>query len=595
MNDELKQDQDSARERLLSPNLKQISQVLNRLLFISEEPLVIAIKGGWGEGKTHFWKKNVAEKPPAQKTGYVSVFGAESLAAIRSEVAVEAMASWAGTGDGLNKIIKKVYPMLGSLGDAGKFFASMFGLSKIPIGVPTQILEHVVFREGWVLCIDDIERLPKNIELDALLGYINSLRDDRNLKVVLIYNENKVEEKRKQESLDRYLEKVVDKELVFAPDIKEIIRLVLAPVISDENIILDLEHRCGVLNLRNIRILKRLKLFYSELVEVLPDNADAEFLKATIHSLLLFSWVKFSQDDAERLTFEYISKHSQIAMSVKKLTRIEAGQGDDYSREKLLDEYGYAETDDLGEVLINFVQTSALDVEALNSEYMKYIANANQRKLEQDYKDVWLEFYHGTLKNTEKEFCDGLVRTANAYMDNIKLSQIDEVLVVLSKLERHKDVDELLQEFRSKRPEVFEHYNKSSRINRIEFDSLRKALEEGAERAAIDNRSLHEVINSVVEKGYIHLADRKYLAKLSAQYFVNYFTSNDQDSLTTTMRELANMSAQGDCDKKINESILEAASIIAGQFPLNRMRMEAMGFSITQQSADERDSTPDMP
>lgn len=580
MNDEPKQDQESVGERLLSPNLKQIYQTLNNLLFKTDAPLIIAIKGGWGEGKTHFWKNGVAEKHPAQKIGYVSVFGAESLAAIRNEVVVEAMTSWAGTGNGLNKMIKKVYPMLGKLGHAGTYIASKFGLSEIPIGVPTQIMEHVVFREGWVLCIDDIERLPRNIELDALLGYINSLRDERKLNVVLIYNENKVEEDRKQDSLDRYLEKVVDRELVFAPDIKEILSLVLAPEISDAKTLLELEHRCEALNFRNIRILKRLKLYYSELVAALPDNADAEFLKAAIYSLLLFSWVKFSRDDAGQLTFEYLSGYSHIAMSMKRYARVEAGQGDDGDpQEKLLNEYGYIETDDFDLILMDFVQTSVLDAAALNSEYEKYIANTSRGKLEQDFNDVWLKFYHGTLKNTEKEFCDGLVRTTNAFMDYIQLHQIDGVLVRLSVLDRKKDADSLLDEFRSKRPEVFEHYDASSLINPIEFDSLLEALEEGAEISAIDNRPLSEVINSAVEKNYIRLADRQRLAQFSAQDFVNHFTSNDQDHLTTTIRKLAKLSTQDDeFDTKIHDSIMEAASIIAGQSRLNRMRMESMGL-----------------
>src|SRR3984957_6390314 len=61
---------------------------VERVVFQSRKPVVVALTGGWGEGKTHFWKEVVIPSRPGKRPGYVSVFGAESLAVIRERVAM---------------------------------------------------------------------------------------------------------------------------------------------------------------------------------------------------------------------------------------------------------------------------------------------------------------------------------------------------------------------------------------------------------------------------------------------------------------------------------------------------------------------------
>ena|SRR5271154_5894991 len=60
---------------------------IERFVFQSDKPIVVALTGGWGEGKTYFWKEVVIPNHKDTKPGYVSVFGAESLAMIRERVA----------------------------------------------------------------------------------------------------------------------------------------------------------------------------------------------------------------------------------------------------------------------------------------------------------------------------------------------------------------------------------------------------------------------------------------------------------------------------------------------------------------------------
>ena len=71
-----------------SPTLHDLSEALAQDVFGGADPIVVAIKGGWGEGKTFFWRNSVVARHAASKPGYVSVFGKDSLGAIQRAVAV---------------------------------------------------------------------------------------------------------------------------------------------------------------------------------------------------------------------------------------------------------------------------------------------------------------------------------------------------------------------------------------------------------------------------------------------------------------------------------------------------------------------------
>lgn len=78
-------------EKLLAPNIVRVKETLVYLVFNSNDPTVVAVVGGWGEGKTYFWRNNVVKDFPEKSIGYVSVFGAASLVEIRQRVIAEAI------------------------------------------------------------------------------------------------------------------------------------------------------------------------------------------------------------------------------------------------------------------------------------------------------------------------------------------------------------------------------------------------------------------------------------------------------------------------------------------------------------------------
>src|SRR5262245_45873820 len=71
-----------------TPALADIKTSLERLLD-SDRPIVVALKGGWGEGKTFFWRESIQKH--RSKVSYVSLFGAASILEIRERVLLASM------------------------------------------------------------------------------------------------------------------------------------------------------------------------------------------------------------------------------------------------------------------------------------------------------------------------------------------------------------------------------------------------------------------------------------------------------------------------------------------------------------------------
>ncbi len=572
---------DDEKIELLSPKLGELQASLSRILFETDDSIVVSVTGGWGEGKTFFWKNNVAPEHENKKPGYVSVFHADSLETIQRQVIVEAAAAHEQVHDSVYENIRKVYPFFQKTGRLAKLIAEKLGIPDIPLGFLPQLMEQFVFRPGWVLCLDDIERLPESVSFDALLGYVNSLREDRNIKIVLIYNQDKVPTSKREEALARYTEKIVDREFAFAPEVGEILRKILGCAIQDEKLLAELERRCGVLKLRNIRILRRVKLYYQELVEALPDGVDQEYLTAAIYSLLLFAWIRFARADAGDLTLDYLRSYSEVsAMWRREDRRDEGDDAADDRRERLLAEYGYSHTDDLDLILITFIRTSVLDKAALLEEYEKFRTNVSRGQMEEGLRQAWLTHFHGTLRDTDDDFARDLVEATRNYIDKIPVGQLDASLNMLCEIGRQETANELFDLYMQARPHILEHFDLSTLTQPIRFAPLQEAIDEAQRRAATDDRSIGEVIKSAIKDDFMHREDRERLAEFSAQDLVDYFSANDQPHLLGVMREIAKLTAhqQDESDRRVHANIQAAAKIIAGTSRLNHLRMRTMGF-----------------
>src|SRR6266404_2887340 len=174
------------------------------------EPGVLCITGEWGVGKTFLWRLILDHLRKTNglsitRYSYVSLFGLNSLDDVKSAV-FENMewldqdaTSFAQQGKAGAKALaaraKKLSELAGALPWVGQAFTKARSL-------------YFSLIQNQIVCIDDLERRSKNLDLKDVLGLISFLREQRGCKVALILNAEKLGETK--DDFDTLMEKVIE-------------------------------------------------------------------------------------------------------------------------------------------------------------------------------------------------------------------------------------------------------------------------------------------------------------------------------------------------------------------------------------------------
>jgi hypothetical protein len=185
----------------------------------------ILISGEWGTGKTHYFQNTLKpfieneiqaiDSPKNYKVVYVSMFGLSSIEDIQKELFVSLLPLLKNKviriSGGLGKIIARGVLEFKNLGDIDKYIKDVKKIS-------LTVLEL----NSVVLCFDDLERLNPKLKFDEFIGYVNSIVDSNQGKVVLISNEDKIKNAKK-----KFKEKVIGLNIEFNPNNRETVQSII--------------------------------------------------------------------------------------------------------------------------------------------------------------------------------------------------------------------------------------------------------------------------------------------------------------------------------------------------------------------------------
>lgn len=549
---------------------------VERIVFQSSKPVVVALTGGWGEGKTHFWKEVVIPSHSGKRPGYVSVFGAESLAVIRERVAMAGshLSDLAESGKVPEWLQKFSAPVASGVRKAANFWGAKIGISD---SIAVEMLQSFGLRQGWIVCLDDVERLSEKVGFENFLGYVTELRDKWHLKVVLIYNREPID-KDTESPFHLYEEKVIDRSIAFALDLTDVVNLVFKEVrIPTVDVCGDVLKRSQVLSLRNIRILVKARNYFEEVSHILGVNAEPEYLRAALASLLLFSYIKFSSQKPDSLTFEMLAKHSEWEDRFRKAAA--EGGGKDVPTaglaKELLQQYQYTVTDDMDRLLMSFVQTDILNADELRKLHGQYQNDEIKRQATKQLHDVIDTYYHGTMRDNPVELCDALEVALAPYLPHIPAGELDFSLVVLNAFGREAKAREIFDDFKRIRGQDFVQLDPDDifMTGPYSYAPLNDYLQGAKKVQDVDKRSIEAVMTSAFANRFIGSEDCARLAEFSVDDLVAYLLAHDQPKLTSKLGVLAK-----DGNGQVRALALGAAKKIAATSPLNRMRMQGMGL-----------------
>ena len=175
---------------------------------VDKQNTALVFGGGWGEGKTCFWKdfalKNAKDGRQHRKNyAYTSLFGVNSLADLRNTLAVNIQSiDHMGEVTFMDLLDSDVRHTAGATKRlVGRFFRSQSS-NGVGLSISHASLGNVApLYMAWayhgvrdaLICIDDIERRSKGLELKDVLGLISDLVNERNCSVIAILNDGTLE------------------------------------------------------------------------------------------------------------------------------------------------------------------------------------------------------------------------------------------------------------------------------------------------------------------------------------------------------------------------------------------------------------------
>ena len=184
----------------------EVERLNERLLdiFQLDEGFVVALNGEWGIGKTFFWNKfiedNFADRIKRKEVVYVSLFGKETIKDIQTDIILQISK--------FGKLYETINSTIGSSKYAGIDISSVLSLAT-----------KTDFKD-IIICFDDFERKSDNLHSKDILGLISQFKEQKNCKIVMIYNQNEVHNDDKK-VVSNYKDKVIDYELHYKPTVAE--------------------------------------------------------------------------------------------------------------------------------------------------------------------------------------------------------------------------------------------------------------------------------------------------------------------------------------------------------------------------------------
>ena len=183
----------------------------------------LLITGEWGVGKTYFFENTLSKKIEE-----ISIKEDENVKYTPIRISLFGVTS---INDIEKRIILEIYPLLkNKVIKIGKLLLNVILSTPIAKELTRQVPKNIIKlandyntdiiksrASSLVICFDDLERKSKTFSIDSLIGYINNLSENSNLKIIIIGNTDKI-----KENFNEIKEKLIGREIEYKINIEEV-------------------------------------------------------------------------------------------------------------------------------------------------------------------------------------------------------------------------------------------------------------------------------------------------------------------------------------------------------------------------------------
>lgn len=552
-----------------------IEQQIGRFL-ASEAPEVLAIKGGWGVGKTYAWNAYLHAAKNQRRIAlsdysYVSLFGINSLQELKNSIFENMMSrQYIGRRPSVESFRTNMNRLLRTTGK--KKFA-LFSVEKAAefIDAPFESLAFLSL-EKTLICLDDFERKGKGIETQDILGLITILKEQKKCKVVLILNDESLGGDSHIE-YNRLREKVIDSELRFAPSARDCVAIslrndtlgkLLAPAIIQ-------------LKINNIRVIKKTEALAGLMLPVLK-NFDPQVLERAIRILALLAWCYYSRS-AEAPEYAFVMNHSASFASLDSEENLTTQQ---QQWNAILRGYDNFCLDDFGRQIGHLVENGYLDEERMRELATACDSQIRAARSEKSFQEAWCKFYNSFDDNA----ADVINCLSESFRDNarhISPANLDGSVRLLRYLGKDKLASRIIDLYIEKRKSETKLFAIESAVETEEIRDP-EVIEKfrRIQHALREKLTLRQICERLQEEGD-HSDEEHQLAKASVADFILLFKQINGDDLSRYIDlclRYGRLGGISDQQRLIVEKATAALQQIGRESRLNASRVRRFGVSI---------------
>lgn len=557
-----------------SPPLEIIRKHLNQFLH-TELPEVLTLKGQWGTGKTFYWKKVLKEEQQAKKIkltsyAYISLFGINSITELKSQIFANSEAvKDIGNGISLQSLQSNQIATITAF--TRKHLPALFSKGQLSnYAFPFDVIVSASLGDK-IICIDDLERVGKNLSIKEIMGFVSLLKEQHKCKVVILVNAS-------EEGLgdyEKYREKVVDFELAFAPTSIECANIAINKTAPWSDACIS---SVAALDIRNIRIINKIDNAIKQAWPFIEHGHD-EMKIHVIKSLTLFIWANCNHTH-DAVPLEFIAGKSVLGRkSFKENTELVVEQW-----ETLLNSYGYITTDALDEILINFVHNGYINEPEFRQIISKKRSEWEHNQKKDAINDAWALFTD-SFDDNQNEFVEKIHKTLLSNMRYAGLNSVIPAFTILNQLGELTKANEIVAAYITEnkgRPNAFQS-------TYTQIPNELKALFSEHERESYTAKSLKDILIDIERRNGWSQRDVETLCNASESDFYKLFMSTCGDELRACIKSaklFGDPSKASDSPKTVSQIAHSALMRIASEQEFNRIRLERWGIIPTTSSTE---------
>lgn len=525
----------------------------------TDTPEVLAIKGGWGVGKTYSWEKYIEEFKgdcALNSYSYVSLFGINSISELKQTTFLNTIdINRIGEAPNIKGYSKKI--------------ADLVKDTKIPyvskyVGGIGSLINSVsqLAMNKTIICFDDLERHSNGITIKDFMGLVSFFKEQKNCKVVLLLNEQAGDET--FEDYRKYKEKVVDRQLHFEPTAEQCFDTMFAGGFEFREYVRDC---CIGLDIKNKRVIRKIVEHTKEFLE-LVKGFDESIKKQVVHSTIVLSWCYYCHGSDE----EFIPEFDFVKRSGIRKENEKNGWSKDLTTRwnMILNRYGYVYADEIDLAVAHGIEQGFLDSD-------KFIPFCNQKQKEIEisqssvkWDDAW-KLFHGSFNHNENNIALAFEEGMRDIAATTSASQYSSALEVLRSIGENKKADELIDFFINSKFENSESLNVDSSFS---FEVKDEIFVERLRDAYLKIRpelSVNEILELRSGSSSYNSSEADILAKLETEDIYMLFMSFEGEKLTDYIRVFMLLAGSNQILAKKVNSVLER---IESMSELNKSRMK---------------------